>query len=143
MLLRKAATLKSPSAAKAIDQLAAFLADLAERPQRMLKFDAELFGKLAPGGSLRLFVGVFSLGNRPGAEVALGPERTAGMNEQNPDAVHDLFVHQYAGASSDSHASSIQRDEVRFDRSAGYRARLANARKHNGFNCFNRTANLA
>ena len=121
MLLRKAATSKSPSAAKAIDQLAAFLADLAERPQRMLEFDAELFRKLAPGGSLRLFVGVFSLGNRPGAEVALGPERTAGINEQNPDAVHDLFVHQYAGAFSDSHAASIQRDEVRFDRSAGYR----------------------
>ena len=58
------------------------MADLAERPQRLLKLDAELFGKLTPGGRLGLLVvGVFSLGNGPGAEIALAA-RTGRRDER-------------------------------------------------------------
>src|SRR5262245_41239675 len=83
-----------------VDPLARLLADAAQRNQLAGQGPAGLLGKLAAGRLLgRLVLVVLALGDRPGAEVALGPEGSARMNEQDFRAGRRPAEQQDAGAS--------------------------------------------
>ena len=87
LLLWIAATSSSPSASEGDDALAARLDGPPQGLQLALQRDAELLRELAPGGGFRvLAVAIFAFRDRPGAGVLLGPERPAGVDEEDAEA---------------------------------------------------------
>src|SRR5829696_180157 len=84
---------------KGDDALAARLDGLSQGLQLALQGDAELLRELAPGGGFRILaVEIFALRNRPGAGVLPGPERPAGMHEEDAELPALALVEQHAGA---------------------------------------------
>ncbi len=74
--------------------LAGTLAYLAERLQKAANSDAEFFFELSPRRELGVLTAiVLSLRNRPGTHVAVTPERSAGMDEENLDTVVTVAIH--------------------------------------------------
>ena len=71
-----------------VDDLAAALDDPAERQVGTARFEAGFLDELADGGLERIFARMdAALRNRPRAFVSRGPERPAGMREQDLEAV--------------------------------------------------------
>ena len=93
------------------NQLAARLPDLPERDQRSIGGgQAELLEELPTrGGERRLVRVIFALGDRPGARVAAGPERAAGMGEEHFERGSPP-EQQETGAALNGHAIRIDRN---------------------------------
>ena len=82
-----------------VDDLAGFLADLAEGVEGGCRIEVEFFFELALGGGEEVFAFFdFSLGDGPGAEVFFGPEGAAGVDEQDLECAVVVAVHEEAGA---------------------------------------------
>jgi hypothetical protein len=90
----------------AMNDLADPLAYAAELLKPAVNWYAEFLREFAPGCVLRiLFVGYFSLRDRPRAPVALGPVRPARVDEENLDTVVVAMIRQNASTCG-CHASN-------------------------------------
>src|SRR4029079_4263382 len=79
------------------DDLAARLDQIPERKKVALRPRAGLLFEFTPRYRQRILaLGIFTLGNGPGAPVLLGPERAAGMHEQEFDVGARAPVHEDA-----------------------------------------------
>ena len=86
------------------------MAHLAERPQPACRGDPEFLGEFPARGGVGIFaVVLFALRDRPGAKIAVAPNRPARMDEQNIKAGVAMTVHQDARA-QDCHAVVRMRD---------------------------------
>ena len=95
MLLTARAGSRSPSAAHACTSLPGPLPHRAQRPERTVEACPRLFRELAArGGEKVLAVIRQSLGDGPGAGVAMDPEGAAGMREQHLEAPAGPAVEQ-------------------------------------------------
>src|SRR5215470_1021449 len=82
-----------------LDQLAASLLDRCELNEGPARLDARLLPELARSRGERFLAGVvLALGNRPGAQVLVLPERTARMDEQHVQTVAAAAEHEQARA---------------------------------------------
>src|SRR5215510_12206201 len=99
VLLRIAAASASPSKAQASTILPPRLPDRRELNEGSARLDAGLLHELARSRGERFLAGVgLPLGNRPGAQVLVLPERTARMDEQHVQAVFAAAEHEQARA---------------------------------------------
>src|SRR5262249_34315677 len=81
------------------DNLAAFLGDVAERHKLAFDVGTGLLREFAPGDRERILAfRIFAFGDRPGAEILLGPERPTRMHQQQLDGIARLAIKQDAGA---------------------------------------------
>src|SRR5262249_10933896 len=78
--------------------LAARLHQFAERTEVTGEAPSGLLFEFPDGGRQRILARVvLALGDRPGAEILLGPKGPAGMHEQNLEAARAAPIHEDAG----------------------------------------------
>ena len=81
------------------NNLSASLANFTERKQIAFKLNSQFFGEFSLCGGFGIFIwSEFSLGDRPGSNIALRPKWPAWMHEENFKGILDVAIHQNSGA---------------------------------------------